>query len=273
MPSRRRVLATLGTTLFAGCAATAPGTQTSMTSTATGSDTSTATSSSTPSTSSSTTTSESTTTTPSIETIIARRSFVYLYSTTHYGAYTSPDTTFVFARASAEADREEYVLSVGDIEHPARREVGGQSVASLRDGIPEGEGALLAFAIEDEVAPADATIHGTGGVTTLPDVARETLRNPPSVTVSGFQVPDRASRGSTVTATLTLQNTGESTGIFLGNVGSTALSGQPVQTIEVPGESTVTEELEVSLYEEGETETIRCWWGVGREERTIELTD
>lgn len=276
MPSRRRVLATLGTTLLAGCETTGPGTQTSMSRTATGSDTPTATSSSTPSTSStssSTATSETTTPTPSIETINARRSFVYLYSTTHHGAYTSPDTTFVFARASAAVDRDEYALRVGDIERSARREVGGQSVDSLRDGIPEGDGTLIAFTIEGAVAPADATIHGPGGVTPLPDDARETLRNPPSVTVNGFQVPDRASRGSNVTATLTLQNTGGSTGLFLGNLGSTALSGQSVRTIEVPSESTRTAELEVSLFEEGETETIRCWWGVDLEERTIELTD
>lgn len=273
MPSRRHVLATLGTTLIAGCGTTDTGTQTSTTGSTTGVTTTTTTSSTSPSTSSSTTTSETTTQTPRLETITATRSFVYLYATTHHGAYTSPDTTFVFARASGAVDRDEYALSVGDIEHPARREVGGQSVASLRDGIPEGEGTLHAFAIEGAAAPADATINGPDGSTALPAVAREFLRNPPSITVTGFQVPERAERGSTATVSLTLRNTGGTAGVFRGNVGSTGLSGQPVRTIDVPAESRRTEAFEVSLYEDGATETIQLHWGVDSQERTIELTD
>lgn len=184
-----------------------------------------------------------------------------------------PIRRFVFARASGEVDRDEYALVAGDVEYPARTRVGGTSVLSLVRGIPEGEGALIAFAIEGAVAPADATIRGPGGATALPESAREILRNPPSVTVREFQVPDRATRGSAVTATLTLQNTGESTGIFLGNLGSAASSGQPVRTVDVPAESTRTAELGVSLYGDEETETILCDWGVDRMEQTIELTD
>lgn len=269
MPSRRRVLATIGTTLFAGCGTTAPGTQTSTTGTTAGNGTST----STPTSNTTTSSSDTTTPTPTIEKITATRSFVYLLASVHPAGYTSPDTTFVFARASGEVDCDEYALSVGDLEHPARREVGGQSVASLRNGFPDGDGTLLAFAVEGAVAPADATIQGPDGATALPEAARVFLRNPPSITVTGFQVPDRAKRGSTATVSLTLRNDGGTAGTFRGNVGSTALSGQPVRTIDVPAESKRTVEYIVSLYEEGETETIRCWWGVDHEERTIELTD
>lgn len=266
MPSRRRVLATLGTTLLAGCGTTAPGDQTSMSRSTTTGDVSTTSTTS-------TTQSETTTPTPSIEQITATRSFVYLLASVHPAGYTSPDTTFVFARASAEVDRDEYALSVGDIEHPARREVGTHAVASLHEGVPAGDGTLLAFAIDGAVAPADATIQGPDGTTALPEATREFLRNPPSITVTGFQVPDRASRESTVTVTLTLRNDGGVAGTFLGNVGSTALSGQPVRAIDVPAESKRTEEYIVSLYEDGETETIRCSWGVDHEERAVELTD
>lgn len=271
MPSRRRVLATLGTTILAGCGTTAPGTQTSTTRTTTGSDTPTTATGS--ATSSSTTSSEPTTPAPSIEKITATRSFVYLLAGVHPAGHTSPDTTFVFARVSGEVDRDEYALSVGDIEHPARRRVGGRSVASLREGVPDGDGTLLGFAIDGAVAPADATIHGPEGTTALPEVAREFLRNPPSITVTGFQVPDRAKRGSTVTVTLTLRNDGGTAGTFRGNVGSAGLSGQPVKTIDVPPDSTRTEEYIVSLYADGETETIRCSWGIDQIERTVELTD
>lgn len=264
MPSRRRVLATLGTTLLAGCGTTVPRTQTS-TSGTTGADTSTNTTS--------TTDVETTTTMSSIDTIVSRRSFVYLLAGVHPAGYTSPDTTFVFARASGEVERDDYSLVVGDIEHPARLEIDGRSVQSLRDGIPAGDGTLLAFAIEGDVAPADATIHGPGGATALPETARDVLRDPPSITVTDFRVPDHAKRGSTASVTLTLRNDGGATGTFLGTVGSTALSGQPVRTIDVPAESKRTEEYVVSLYEEGATETIRLDWGVDHEERTIELAD
>lgn len=271
MPSRRHILATLGATLLAGCSTTAPGTQTSTSMTTTGSDASTTATGST--TSPTTTSSEPTTPTPVIEEVTATRSFVYLLASVHPAGYTSPDTTFVFARASAEVDRDEYALSVGDIEHHARREVGTHSVASLRDGIPGGDGTLLAFAIEGAVAPADATIHGPDGSTALPEAARAFLRDPPKITVTGFQVPERAKRGTTVTVTLTLRNEGGVAGTFRGNVGSTGLSGQPVRTIDVLAGSKRTEEYIVSLYEDGETETIRCSWGVDHEERTVELTD
>lgn len=271
MPSRRRILATLGTTLLAGCGATGPGTQTPTTRTTTGGDTSTTSPGS--STSSPTTSSKSTTPMPSIEEITATRSFVYLLASVHPAGYTSPDTTFVFVRASAEVDRDEYAVSVGDTVHPACREVGGQSVTSLREGIPAGEGTLLAFAIGGAAAPADAAIHGPEGATALPEPAREVLWDPPSITVTGFQVPERAKRGATATVALTLRNTGGTAGIFRGNVGSAGFSGQPVRTIDVPAESSRTEAFEVSLYEDEETETIRCSWGVDHEERTIELTD
>lgn len=272
MPSRRRVLATIGTTLLAGCGTTAPGTQTSTTRTTTGTDTSTLTTTSTTN-DTSTTSAETTTPTPTLETITATRSFEYLLAGVHPAGYTSPDTTFVFARVGGEVDPDEYALNVGDIEHPTRRRVGGRSVPSLREGVPDGEGTLLAFAIEGAVAPADATIHGPDGSTALPEAAREFLRHPPSITATGFQVPDRATRGSTATVTVTLRNDGGTTGTFRGNLGSTGLSGQPVRTIDVSPDSTRTEEYIVSLYEDGETETIRLHWGVDTEERTIELTD
>lgn len=265
MPARRSVLATLGAALLAGC---------------TTGDTTTRTSPSTPepsttasTTGTNTTTSTITTPTATLEEITAMRSFVYLLASVHPAGYISPDTTFVFARASAAVDRDDYALVAGDIEHPARREIDSHSVASLREGVLEGEGALLAFVIEGAVVPADATIHGPGGTTAVPTAVREILRHPPSVTVTGFQVPEQASRGSTVTVTLTLRNHGGSAGTFRGNVGSTELSGRPVQTIDVPAETTRTEEYIVSLYGDGDTETIRCAWGVDSTERTIELTD
>lgn len=253
MPSRRRVLATLGASLFAGCST---GETTNQTATST-TDTS----------------SSPTTQTPSIEKITAGRSFVYLLASVHPAGYTSPDTTFVFARTTAAVDRDDYALVVGDIEHPAEFELDSHAVESLQEGVPAGSGTLLAFAIEGAVAPADATIHGPGGATAVPEAVREFLRHPPSITVTGFHVPDRASRGSTVTVALTLRNTGQSAGVFRGNVGSARLSGQSVRTVNVPAESMRTEEYSVSLYGDGDTETIRCAWGVDTIARPIELTD
>ena len=274
MPSRRRVLATLGATLLAGCGTTAPGTQTSTTRTSARSDPPTATaSSSTPSTSSSTATSEPTTPTPSIETITATRSFVFRFATVHHLAYTSPDTTFVFARASAQVDRNEYALVAGDRERDARTTVGDQEVSSLVEGVPEGDGTLLAFEIEGAVAPADATIQGPSGATAVPATVRETLREPPACTVQGFDAPDMAHRHGEVTVSLSVRNAGGTTGVFRANVGSTELSGQPVSTVEVPAETTRTVDYSVNLFGDGDTETIRCAWGVDSRERTIELTD
>lgn len=270
MPSRRHVLAALGTVIGAGCTSQdTPATATSTTDTTTTAKTTTS-----PETTTATETTTTSTTRPpvSFDAITATRSFVYLFSSAHHRAYTSPDTTFVFARADRQVDRTEYDLVAGDRHYPAQREVAGESVGGLVDGVPEGKGSLLAFAIEGVVAPADATINGPDGATALPESARQTLRTPPKLSVSSFSVPSEAESGSDVTVTISVENRGGVTGAFRANVGSTALSGRPVMTVDVPAESTRTVEKSVSLYESGDTETVRCDWGADRIERTIELT-
>jgi hypothetical protein len=85
-------------------------------------------------------------------------------------------------------------------------------------------------------------------------------------------VPDAAPAGREVDVSLTVDNRGDSPGTFRANVGSTALSGQPVTAFDVPANQSRTVEVPVTLYGTGDTETIRCAWGVDEQQRTLTRT-
>jgi hypothetical protein len=137
-------------------------------------------------------------------------------------------------------------------------------------------GVRLPLAIE--ASEAHIGWNGTGGerIATweIPDAVMQRLNDPPAFEVVSFDVPETVAPFEPFDATVAVENTGEGDGTFVAELGLASRSDQATFRMDVPAGERVTDtEDEQVAGEAGETDTLLLDWGLGRLERTIEITE
>ncbi len=138
---------------------------------------------------------------------------------------------------------------------------------------PDGEVAAGFEFPTDGVDAGGGRIEWGSASTSLSEATLARLRSPPQFSVREFSVPDAAPVRSDVTAEFIVENTGESDGRFLAELGTLALSDQSEITVEVPAGERATATQSVTLFREHGEETVVLGTGDDRLERTVSLEE
>lgn len=139
--------------------------------------------------------------------------------------------------------------------------------------VPASDGTVaVAFEFPKEGSAAtDGTLEWGTGSWSLSDGTLKRLSSPPQFTVREFSIPDEAPGDSEITATIGVENTGESDGRFLAEFGSMRLSDQSEITIQVPAGERVSASRSINLHQQEGEETLVLDWGNDRLKRTVSL--
>ncbi len=213
-----------------------------------------------------------------IDSIQPRQMFVGLKAGVHPEVYGRPDTQYVIVD----------VLTDG-VAKPTRtvRSALSLSLDSSRYDVDETfltrnrteENAVsVAFAVPTFATATagqllwDGRTSSPDAAWTLPQAVLDVLAAPPELTVSAFEVPNKAAQHSSIEPAITVRNSGENSGTFVAELGSTQLSDQSEIRFDVPAGGRETHIEPVSLYgSAGSDETIILDWGEEMLERTLHI--
>lgn len=102
----------------------------------------------------------------------------------------------------------------------------------------------------------------------LPESALFQLNHPPAFEVHQFSAPAEVAEHRDIPVTITVENTGQTDGVFRANLGIADLSHPPTIQIEVPAGEKRTVEKPVPVYQGGEL-TVVLNWGSNRLTETV----
>lgn len=107
----------------------------------------------------------------------------------------------------------------------------------------------------------------------LPNSVLQALRSPPQFTVESLAVPSHVSAGASVTAQITVTNTGRGQGLFRAELGPTTISDSQMVEFRVDAGQTLTQTVPVRIPTNAdESVTVVLDWGVNRLTRTLTIT-
>jgi hypothetical protein len=214
--------------------------------------------------------------TVTVEAIAARRQYRYRQAGVHPSPAGAAGTVFVLATVSVEGF---------DAEDPRP----GERLSLALDGDPASQAThrpmpaegtpRFAWAVSEGTSADRWTVrYGEAAAWRVPESARAYVGTPPTFEVRSFAAPETVTKpaGETaeVTLAVTVANTGDAEGTFLVELGSRAVSDAPEQALAVTPGETATAEASVTVppsLEAGERVTVYADWGADVREREVLL--
>jgi len=188
-----------------------------------------------------------------------------------FGVYGVCDEQYVVALLDGAAGWpavDEISLIAGEPSHDAQDSVGegGWGLFDLGGAYaPESRASgWVVFSLTNPLAVETATISWPGGQYPLGDESLADLARPPaSFEIQSFEAPEAATPGDSITVSLTVENTGDVDGTFVGAVNRNFPAYSPEASIRLPVSAGETErwEREVDVGEVGYDEPVelRLW--------------
>lgn len=215
--------------------------------------------------------------TATLHDVSVRRQFTFV-DDSHFAVGGEADRVYLLARGTANLADYALELRLGDQRFTATTEIAGVPVSDVRfagEQVPDP--GLYAFDLPADLADGDASIvladHDAPVGWSLSKDAVARLLDPPSFGNVDLVTPDSASKGDSIDATVSVENTGGSDGTFVAALGPDTYSDLPEISVEVPAGSTgeATETFSTASATGGEF-TVSVEWGYGSLERTVELS-
>jgi len=144
-----------------------------------------------------------------------------------FGVYGDRDEQFVVAlldaRGGAAPAVDDLALAVDGETYPAETEVGYGAWALFDYDGPydpsDGAQGWALVSLPNPLDAGDAALSWSGGEAALPESERAKLTRPPTdFAVRSFETPETATVGEPIEATLTVENTGDTDGVFVAAV-------------------------------------------------------
>ncbi|MFW5964430.1 MAG: hypothetical protein ACOCQM_06150 [Natronomonas sp.] len=176
-----------------------------------------------------------------VKDITATPAVVTLNSPDSYGVYGDRDEQLVVADISVEASEEHpvssFAIEAGGEQYEATTDIYGgfeletfgeayepasggptPSTSDSENGDPGPSSGWVAAYVPKPLDAESATLTWDGGEHTVDDAVLERLNRPPADFDVTFEAPDSATVGETVTATVTVENTADVDGEFVGAI-------------------------------------------------------
>lgn len=216
--------------------------------------------------------------TATVEAVTTQQMLSVLKSGTHTEVYSEPETQFVVVDVITEGfdnPRQAVQDAVQLTLNSDRYEIGEKDLIRSMD---TERPVSIAFPAPTELIDPDGAIlwnddsDSAVASWSLSQEVLDVLAAPPLFSIESFSVPETASPESSIDATISVKNTGDSDGEFLAELGSTQLSDQGEIAVDVPTRETVSHTESVSLHgQAGNEETIVLDWGQQTLERTVKI--
>lgn len=210
-----------------------------------------------------------------VETVAPRQSFEWRMASVHEKGYTATDGQFVFVHIPEDAgvpSHSDVSLVVGDERYESGEQVGSVDRDAIRWVRSKADGVQPVFELPLDVAADTLAIRTADGAEyTIEEETRDRIRNPPKLSVDGFEVGERDRETGDLRMMVSIGNAGGHAGTFRATLGSTALSGQPLVSIDAAPKNQTGREFEVNRFAQEGTETFRLDWGADSMERDVEV--
>jgi len=208
---------------------------------------------------------------------------VALDSPDSIGSYGAREQQYLLAEitASGELSPDDLELAAGDGSYTPSERIGrGITLRSYGDQYfpTEAQSGWVAVEVPKPLDATSATLTWPGGEHALGEPAVGTLRRPPTSFDVTVEAPDQVEAGSSATLSVTVANTGDHRGTFVGALNRTgpSIAYTPVTAVELrlePGESDTWEHSYGPLGDTDAEFSFKFNWRNGREDRRIAIVE